>query len=186
MTDIQEIINKVRPRKGWFSDQQMRLLHPYISNYQGLNPLLVEIGTFHGRSTEFFALSNPSMNILTIDRAEEYEGLRISEKPPNHIDIDLLREHKIFQVLGDSLEISGLFNWPVDILFIDGNHEYEFVRADALSWIPKVREGGLIIFHDDDPQNWPGVTQTIDEVIKDWNLALAERTENVAILRATW
>ena len=35
-----------------------------------------------------------------------------------------------------------------DFLFIDGDHEYEGVRADFLAYYDLVRPGGLIAFHD--------------------------------------
>lgn len=37
---------------------------------------------------------------------------------------------------------------PIDFLFIDGDHTYDGVKADFLSYGPLVRPGGLIAFHD--------------------------------------
>jgi hypothetical protein len=36
----------------------------------------------------------------------------------------------------------------LDLLHIDGRHGYEDVRADYLGWLPAVRDGGVILFHD--------------------------------------
>ncbi len=36
----------------------------------------------------------------------------------------------------------------IDVLFIDGDHRYEGVKQDFLSYRPFVSEGGLILFHD--------------------------------------
>jgi len=32
----------------------------------------------------------------------------------------------------------------LDFVFIDGNHKYEYVKADLEAWYPKVRQGGII------------------------------------------
>jgi predicted O-methyltransferase YrrM len=36
----------------------------------------------------------------------------------------------------------------LDLLFIDGDHSFEGVRADSEMYMPLVRSGGLVVFHD--------------------------------------
>ena len=36
----------------------------------------------------------------------------------------------------------------LDILFIDGDHSYEGVKADFLTYSPLVKKDGLVVFHD--------------------------------------
>jgi cephalosporin hydroxylase len=44
----------------------------------------------------------------------------------------------------------------VDLLFVDGDHTYEGVRADFELYGPLVRPGGLIAFHDVLPHSQAG------------------------------
>ena len=37
---------------------------------------------------------------------------------------------------------------PIDLLFIDGDHAYEGVKSDFLTYRHFVREGGVVAFHD--------------------------------------
>ena len=38
-----------------------------------------------------------------------------------------------------------------DIIFIDGNHKYEFVKKDVLSALETLNDGGTIVMHDCNP-----------------------------------
>jgi len=43
---------------------------------------------------------------------------------------------------------SALARDKIDVLFIDGDHTYDGVKADFELWSPLVRSGGMVIFHD--------------------------------------
>jgi len=47
-----------------------------------------------------------------------------------------------------SFEASKKIHKPVELIFIDGAHEYEFAKLDLQSWYPKIIYGGWICFHD--------------------------------------
>lgn len=42
-------------------------------------------------------------------------------------------------------------NGSLDLVYIDADHGYEGVKNDIISWLPKVRIGGIICGHDYDP-----------------------------------
>jgi hypothetical protein len=50
----------------------------------------------------------------------------------------------------------------LDFVYIDGNHEYEFVKDDIANYYPLLKEGGMLAGHDYNA-NWPGVVQAVDE-----------------------
>lgn len=47
----------------------------------------------------------------------------------------------------------------IDMLHIDGNHDYALVQTDAQLYIPLVRQGGIIVFDD---VGWSGVRRVYD------------------------
>ncbi len=49
-------------------------------------------------------------------------------------------------IMGDSKSVG--WDKPVDILFIDGDHTYNGVKADFEKFFPFVKEGGLVLMHD--------------------------------------
>lgn len=54
--------------------------------------------------------------------------------------------HKIFPIQGWSSEVAKEWRSPIDFLFIDGCHKYNYVKADFEMWAPFVRQ--YIAFHD--------------------------------------
>lgn len=66
-----------------------------------------------------------------------------------------LIDHGAEVIVGDSHDPAilpyvhdALGGYPVDFLFIDGDHSYEGVRLDWENFGPLVRQGGLVAFHD--------------------------------------
>jgi predicted O-methyltransferase YrrM len=54
---------------------------------------------------------------------------------------------------------------PIDILFIDANHEYASVRRDFVLWSPFVKVGGIVALHDVSPA-WPGPSRVMAEELQ--------------------
>lgn len=63
----------------------------------------------------------------------------------------------------DAKMFCDIWNKPIDLLFIDGDHSYEGVQKDYLLWALHVRPGGTILFHDYDH---PDVKRFIDDTFK--------------------
>ncbi len=59
-------------------------------------------------------------------------------------------------------------NLSLDFAYIDGNHDYEFVKKDLEIWFPKIKPGG-VIFGDDYLRPY-GVNQAVSEFSFKYNL----------------
>ena len=55
-------------------------------------------------------------------------------------------------------------NMQYDIIFLDGNHEYDYVKADYAFYSQWLNKGGYFVFHDIDSWRVPGVKQFISEM----------------------
>jgi predicted O-methyltransferase YrrM len=82
---------------------------------------------------------------------------------------------------------------PVDLVFIDGDHEYGAVRADWEGWSPLVASGGLIALHDSRPTarcpmvDRGSVQFTGEVVLHDPRFELAETVDSLtAVRRRSW
>jgi predicted O-methyltransferase YrrM len=71
------------------------------------------------------------------------------------------------QILGNSQEVHA--EWPVrsngaliDLLFIDGDHAAHALQGDIDGWLPYVRPGGYVLFHDYQSAMWGDVTGVVD------------------------
>lgn len=130
-----------------FADLLVRELHP---------GLFVELGTFYGVSFFAFcqAIAESKLNTrcYAIDSWEGdpqagFYGEEVYNCVKKHCDehyssfTTLLRKY-----FDDALDLFA--DSSIDILHIDGLHTYEAVKHDFETWLPKVKPGGIILFHD--------------------------------------
>lgn len=109
--------------------------------------VVVEIGCYEGRTTSALAMQTKG-SIFAIDPFTKGRiGVRYGEIIAKTHCRRLGLENVNF-LKGLSYEVAPSFNWPIDFLFIDADHEYEALKRDWEDWFPKVREGGVIALHD--------------------------------------
>ncbi len=131
---------------------------------------ILEIGCNKGITTRMLALNNPYKIIYGVDYVEENTGdlQQAAEKPP---EIAMyardLKNVVLLDLDSRKLNYDLLFQ-NVELIFLDGNHTYDFVKIDsekALSYMKK-RGSGTIIWHDYwKPQPWIGVMDYVDQFI---------------------
>jgi len=92
---------------------------------------------------------------------------------------------RITAIQGFSHEVVRRWRRQIGLLFIDGSHRYEDVRADFEAWAPYIVPGGWLAFDDYAPKN-RGVMRLVDKLKRndprwqDWDfdtppLAIARR-----------
>jgi len=68
-----------------------------------------------------------------------------------------------------SRDIPEQIEGPFDLILIDGNHNYDFVKEDYENCLPLLREGGTLVLHDSNEKKHPGVKKFVGEIWDDWH-----------------
>jgi hypothetical protein len=117
---------------------------------------VVELGTYNGMSYFSFCQSMIENNIDGLCYAVDTWGGDEHTGEYDDTVFQDVRAHARQHYRGISYLMRMLFNdavnhfedESVDLLHIDGLHTYDAVKEDFDNWYPKVRPGGIILFHD--------------------------------------
>lgn len=128
-----------------------------------------EIGVADGRFSEFICQTIPHLKLICVDPWDTYSGntrgggkdqqhgnFELAKKRMKDYDVTFLRKKSteaVFDVQDESL----------DFVYIDGNHDYDFVMEDLIGWSRKVKPGGLIAGHDYYHFTNSGVIEAVDD-----------------------
>lgn len=82
----------------------------------------------------------PLPYLLSIDKAPKDDDLLSKIIAPGDVEMDL--------VVNDSRTYSPPQLGPLDLVFVDGGHDYDTAKLDHMRWGVKLRAGGYIIHHD--------------------------------------
>jgi len=136
----------------------------FLKNIFGRNRVLIEIGSFKGRTT--LALAENNVVIAVDPFIKDYDFQDTTSKYVEEAEKTFSEAIKNKNVIWYKQKSEDLIkNWKlmVDGIFVDGCHQYEAVKKD-IEWIKFLKEGGLIAFHD--YIGWEGVKRAVDELVK--------------------
>ena len=144
-----------------------RLLLYKLASSLPKRAICVEIGSYLGASALFLAsgMKEREGTVYCVDTWKN-EGMSEGERDTFEEFTRNIKPLRDFTHIlrGRSVEIAKTFNKEIDLIFIDGDHSYEAVRADVEAWIPKVKDGGIVVLHD---IGWAeGVKRAVKEFIK--------------------
>lgn len=186
--EIKQVVNKI---KGWSSLEDMDVL---IKHCQQLpeNPVILEIGTGMGRSSLLMALIRPDAQIHTMDAFGMVGQIELHSKTGfmfNRDNVEYAEKiWKEFGVTNIILHIGDCHTLPwdkqTDLIFIDGDHRYDGIKADYERFYPFVKKGSYMLFHDANTRSGLcEVPQFFEDLLKN-NPSLDYHVEaNVGVLK---
>ena len=136
-----------------------------------------EVGVFEGENARYMLTFARKLKLYLID---DYENLVIFTGGPL-VEKDAREQVKTAAELNLSA-YNGRKEWVnkksllasrdfpdefFDYVYIDGDHEYESVKADIVAWYPKVKKGGILGGHD---VNMLSVKNALGEFVVEMNI----------------
>jgi predicted O-methyltransferase YrrM len=161
-----------RPREWWL---------PLVHIPRTTSVRYLEIGVFYGIHLFEVAAAFPNAQLYGIDPWMDYDSYT-EYKGQQNIILDGFRRNlsrcpdksRIQAYRGFSSDIVPMFqNDFFDIVYVDGNHETEYVYKDAHMSFEKTKSSGYIVFDDSD---WPETLAGIQRFETD----MKERIELIA------
>jgi predicted O-methyltransferase YrrM len=200
MRDIEDVSRIAATVEGWLSDAQGRAL--YAAAAAARSGAIVEIGSWKGRSTVWLACGaqrsgrrvhavDPHAGSLEDPRATTLASFRTSLERAGV-------SGQVHEMVMTSAEAARRLRGPVELLFVDGDHSPDGAARDADLWLPRVRAGGVVMFHDVATSGYAGPRRVFQRRIcwsgefhrirKVGSMGIAERTPRrspAAAARAT-
>ena len=141
---------------GWLTEAEGFFLYKVAEKIKNGN-VIVEVGSWKGKSTICLGNGSKDGNKVKIFAIDPHIGS--SEHQKMFGEVDTFEEFKqninkagiaeyIEPIRDASENAAKTFNQKIEFVFIDGAHEYNFVKRDFESWFPKVMSGGFLAFHD--------------------------------------
>jgi predicted O-methyltransferase YrrM len=135
---------------GYLHPMEGRLLY-WLGGKVPPGGLALEVGSFKGKSSGFLADALPaSARLACVDTWR-------NDAMPYDAQADVLDEfranlrpygERVEVHQGRSAEVARGWTRQIDVLFIDGDHSYAGATGDLQAWLPFVRPGGWLAFHD--------------------------------------
>jgi hypothetical protein len=182
-------LRKMLSVEGHITSSECLLLFNLAS--QVSSKCIVEIGSYRGRSTVCLALGSQMNNrppVYAIEPHEQFTGPLGGEFGPrdrcafftNMTRKGVCEIVRLVNLSSDAV-VKG-WTREVALLWIDGDHRYDFVRRDFDCWEPFVIEEGVIALHDSiDPCLGP--RRVVDEVLASGKFTLIQQADSTTVLR---
>lgn len=141
-----------------------------------------EIGVAAGDFSDALCSQIPGLKLYCVDPWRAYKGNRrggTSDKHQRNFErtTQRLAKYDVTYLRMFSMEaVEHIPDSSLDFVFIDGNHDYSYVKEDLERWSEKVKVGGIIAGHDYYHFRHSGVIEAVDEFVakKGYDLQLTE------------
>jgi predicted O-methyltransferase YrrM len=142
---------------GWLSNAEASYLYYLARNLSAGGSVIVEVGSYKGKSTVCLAAGSSRGAQKTIYAIDPHTGSE--EHQLLYGAVNTLQQFKnnlatfrvsdmVEPLVMTSEQASRNWGKKIALLFIDGAHDVESVQRDFDMWWPHVEDGGWVVLHD--------------------------------------
>lgn len=150
LSKIKDKIMDIGQIQGWLYREEGKLLEKLASDAR---VAIVEIGSWKGKSTVWLARKS-SVKVYTIDPHTD-TNVHIWQNVENTYD-EFIKNMKKYKVENTVIPLvmtsqEAHLKYPslkCDLVFVDGDHRYEFIKLDIELWSKHLVRGGIMAIHD--------------------------------------
>jgi predicted O-methyltransferase YrrM len=143
----------VEPVAGWLGPHEGRLLYRLAAEADSAG-CVVEIGSWHGRSTIWLAAGSRAGRGAHVVAIDPHAGTTLraeGETTEAALRANLERaglSDRVEVLVATSSDAAAEWSRPVSLLWIDGDHSYESARRDFELWAPHLLPDAVVALHD--------------------------------------
>ena len=146
---------------------------------------IVEIGSLYGGAAAAMALANPKADVLCID---EFSWTPEGHPAPSERmlldNMKLVGAPNVRCIPTASEKIAPIWDRPIDLLWVDGGHTYEYVYCDLCMF---GSHATVIAAHDYGNPAWGSIMRAVTDFLSAMTeppMVIAEVVDMVVVLRA--
>jgi len=165
--------------QGWMSELELT----WLAEQALQREKIIEVGSWCGRSTRALAMHTPGM-VYAIDAWTSMLGGEVNDNTMRQAEdafasfLDNMGEFmwmpsnpgKVTIIRSNSITAAGMLavahgTRSFDMVFLDGDHSYEQVKAEITYYRPLLKPGGMLCGHD---LGHGGVNQAVRELVPEY------------------
>ncbi len=187
--ETRRLFETMRAIPGWLDDREARALLD-CARAMPSRGHIVEVGSHCGKATILLghAARGAGARVTAIDRFDGVTGSReerLTREAATRIRFDQMvaangLEDWVFARTGEASEVATAD--PVDLLLIDGFHDYPAVATDFAAFEAALTADARVAFHDY-ADYFPGVIAFVDELVASGEWEVDTAVETLRILR---
>ncbi len=172
---ITDVFEKIRHMPGWFNVDDCAHFHLVLSLQASFGMVgdVLEIGSYHGRSTCMLAYSlRPHERLVVCDAFDQPTDEPYKDRPTestlwaNLLSVaPSLRPTQVRVFRGYSRDLVFEPGQAFRFAHIDGGHDYDTVMSDLRLAAAGVMRHGVIAVDDYESRMFPAVTRAVDEFL---------------------